>query len=56
MIEELALRNSEVRLRDGRTLAYAEYGEADGYPVLFFPWDARRPVASPRGRCGRGGP
>lgn len=36
MIEELALRDSEVRLRDGRTLAYAEYGEADGYPVLFF--------------------
>src|SRR5690349_18581455 len=36
MIEELVLRDSQVRLPDGRTLAYAEYGEADGYPVPFF--------------------
>lgn len=26
----------EVRLKDGRTLAYCEYGLPDGKPVLFF--------------------
>ncbi len=25
-----------VRLRDGRTLGYAEYGDAAGKPVFFF--------------------
>lgn len=30
------LSSDQVRLRDGRTLSYAEWGDPDGYPVLFF--------------------
>jgi pimeloyl-ACP methyl ester carboxylesterase len=36
MNEQLTLRDSEICLPDGRTLAYAEYGEAGGWPLLFF--------------------
>ncbi|MDP9236614.1 MAG: alpha/beta hydrolase [Chloroflexota bacterium] len=31
-----ALREDVVRLKDGRRLGYAEYGDADGAPVIFF--------------------
>jgi pimeloyl-ACP methyl ester carboxylesterase len=30
------LRDETIRLRDGRRLAYAEWGDAEGAPVLFF--------------------
>jgi pimeloyl-ACP methyl ester carboxylesterase len=30
------LRDSEFRLRDGRRLAYCEYGARDGVPAFFF--------------------
>jgi pimeloyl-ACP methyl ester carboxylesterase len=30
------VRDDTIRLRDGRTLAYAEWGDAEGAPVLFF--------------------
>jgi pimeloyl-ACP methyl ester carboxylesterase len=34
MAEEAGPREGSVRLRDGRTLAYAEWGDPDGWPVL----------------------
>ena len=33
---EPARLDSSLRLRSGRRLGYAEYGRADGWPVLFF--------------------
>lgn len=29
-------RNKQIKLRDGRTLGYSEYGAADGKPVFYF--------------------
>jgi pimeloyl-ACP methyl ester carboxylesterase len=29
-------QSNQINLRDGRTLGYAEYGCADGFPILFF--------------------
>src|SRR4051794_41671525 len=34
MADEAGPREGSVRLRDGRTLAYAEWGDPDGWPVL----------------------
>jgi pimeloyl-ACP methyl ester carboxylesterase len=48
MIEELTLGDSQVRLPDGRTLAYAEYGEAAGRPVLFCHGTPGSRVQDPR--------
>lgn len=34
--QEAPLRDSQITLHDGRTLAYAEYGSPDGHPVMLF--------------------
>ena len=34
--EQDSRRNQTINLRDGRILGYAEYGDPDGVPVLFF--------------------
>jgi pimeloyl-ACP methyl ester carboxylesterase len=34
--EQDARRNQTIRLRDGRTLGFAEYGDPNGAPLLFF--------------------
>src|SRR3954453_23253844 len=34
MTSDAGLRQSTIRLRDGRTLSYAESGDPDGWPIL----------------------
>ena len=45
--------DNQIKLRDGRRLGYAEFGDPRGKPVLFFHgypgsrWDGRRPDTPP---------
>ena len=36
MINETDRINKQIKLRDGRTLGYAEYGSSEGIPVFYF--------------------